>query len=681
MKKTGTYNILFTLAAILLTTFIQAQRPGAIRDIGNRARTIGNPGNAGSAGRSDSLRRRNNNEDSITVSIYYLDSVRAYRLDSNMGDYTRRYPIPGTHIYLGNVGSATRSLLFAPPARSGFDPGFHAFDVYKWKLETVRFYNTTRPLTELSYTLGSGLEQQIELLHTQNIKPYWNAAFHYRLINAPGIFKSQKTNHNNLMLTSWYQAPKKRYNNYFVILNNKIQAGESGGMSNDQNYLDNPLYADDRFTIPVNIGGSSPYTRNPFNTNLLTGNRYTELTALMRQQYDLGRKDSIVTDSTVIPLFYPRLRFEHTLRYGAMNYQFLDFLPVDSSFFISRYDTSYMGSDSFQLADRWKVVSNDFSIYTFPDAKNLQQFLKAGIEHQVIRGFLNTGNHAFFNIIGHGEYRNRTRNAKWDMLAFGKLHLGGYNAGDYHAYVSLQRLISPRLGTLQAGFENINRSPTFQFDRRSSFYLDDDTKSFGKENTAHIFGRLNNDRLRLQLGADYYLVSNYLYVKDYFKLEQENALFNVLRLSALKTIKISKHWNWHAEVYLQQKTGATEVNFPSLYTRNRIAYEGSFGFKNLDISTGTEIRYHTPYKADNYSPVLGEFFYQDSVTISNLPDIHAFVHFRIKAFRAYFRLENLNTARVLTGDGFGFSNNNLAAPGYPTPGLLMRFGIYWTFVN
>src|SRR5206468_7463087 len=143
-----------------------------------------------------------------------------------------------------------------------------------------------------------------------------------------------------------------------------------------------------------------------------------------------------------------------------------------------------------------------------------------------------------------------------------------------------------------------------------------------------------------------------------------------------------KHWNCHADVYFQQVVGNAPLNVPVIYTRNRIAYEGNLGFKNLDIALGTEVRYHTPYKADDYSPVLGQFFYQDSISISNnLPNISAYIHFRIRSFKAFIRAENLNTARKMSTGGFGFTNNNLVAPGYPLPGLQFRLGIYWSFVN
>ncbi|MBK7306881.1 MAG: hypothetical protein IPI88_07440 [Chitinophagaceae bacterium] len=115
-----------------------------------------------------------------------------------------------------------------------------------------------------------------------------------------------------------------------------------------------------------------------------------------------------------------------------------------------------------------------------------------------------------------------------------------------------------------------------------------------------------------------------------------------------------------------------------LFTRTRLAYEGVF-FKNLNLSTGIEARYFTPFESYNYSPVMGQFTPQDTFKLKNLPDIAAFFHFRIKSFSAFIRAENLNT--VSFANGFGFTNNNFAAPHYPTQGFILRFGIRWGFVN
>ncbi|MEI9912949.1 MAG: hypothetical protein WDO71_26895 [Bacteroidota bacterium] len=86
-----------------------------------------------------------------------------------------------------------------------------------------------------------------------------------------------------------------------------------------------------------------------------------------------------MTDSTVIPLFFPRLRFEHTFQYGQFKYEFRDYIG-DSAYYKDNYGLTLGGPiDTVQSKDQWKEFINDFSIYQFPDAKNLQQFIK--VEH------------------------------------------------------------------------------------------------------------------------------------------------------------------------------------------------------------------------------------------------------------------------------------------------------------
>lgn len=682
MPRFSIKYLLFSGIGLLSWMCLSAQEPQMMQQMGNRIRNMGGAFNSAGGG-TDSLQHRDKNADSITISFRYLDSTRSYKLDTTVGDFHRRYPVPATWIHLGNTGNAARSLLFLPEMNAGFDPGFHAFDVYKWKLENVRFFNTTRPYSELNYFLGSRTEQIIELLHTQNIKPNWNFSFQYRLINGPGFFKSQKTNHNNYIFTSKYQSKNLRYNNYFVLLGNKLSSAENGGIIDTGTVrpLDDPNFKD-RFIIPTYIGDKESFSSNFFSTKFNTGNRYNLFTAVLRQQYDLGRKDSVVTDSTVIPLFYPRLRFQHTLQWDQERYVYQDYIG-DSVYYKTYYDTALRRpTDSLILRESWKIMSNDFSIYQFPDAKNLHQFIKLGINFQIISGELSSGKSSFVNTFGHAEYRNKTRNQKWDIEANGKLFFTGFNKGDFEAHISLESMIGKKLGYIKAGFENVNRTPSFVFDSRSSFYLLKSAESFAKENTTHVFASYFLPKFKLRLTGHYYLLTNYSYLTNYYQLKQESTLFNVLQVAVQKTFKVGKRWNWHTDIYLQQRIGDAPVNLPLIYTRNRFAYEGNLGFKNLDIAMGLEAKYRSAYKADGYSPALGRFFYQDSITIkNNLPDITAYVHFRIKPFKAFIRAENLNTARVTSGGGFGFTGNNFVAPGYALPGLQIRVGVYWGFVN
>lgn len=650
-----------------------------IRGAGGRMRQLGNRMSGGAS--NDSLKRRDNNEDSITIRFRFLDSTRLQMMDSSINDYSLRFTMPATYINLGNNGTASRNLLFSPLMQAGWDPGFHAFDNYKITTDKVKFYNTTRPYSELNYQIASRSEQIIDLMHTQNIKPNWNFAFRYRLINSPGFFKNQKSNHNNYLFNTWYQSINKRYNAFLIILANNLQVGENGGIVDTSStpVLKDPIYRD-RYNITTKLGGDPVYGSNFFSTDVGTGNRHSDFNVVLRQQYDLGRKDSLVTDSTVIPLFYPRLRFEHTFKLSSQQYNFRDYLG-DSAYYYDHYQQTLPDfNDTIIVQDKWREISNDFSIIQFPDANNLQQFFKVGANLQLLQLSNVKGSSNFYNINGHAEYRNRTRNGKWDMAAIGDLYFAGLNAADYRFGATLQRYVGKRKGYFQLGGENINRRPSFVFDSRSAFNFLSQPADLKKENIVHLHASLYQPALKLKLTGHYYLVTNYSYLRNFYEWTQESTVFNTLQIGAQKTFHLGKSWRWHADVYFQQVVGNAPLNVPTIFTRNRIGYEGNLGFKNLDLAFGAEVRYHTDYKGDDYSPLMASFQYQDTTTVRNqVPHIAGYIHFRIRSFKFYFRAENLNT--ISTRNGFGFTNNIIETPAYPYPGMIMRFGIFWNFVN
>jgi hypothetical protein len=682
------------LAALGNTTYAQED---FMRKAQGRLGSMG-----GSGGTGDSIQHRTGLEDSITIRFRYLDSSRMRGFDSVLYDFTKVFPTPWDQVHLGNFGTASRHLLFSPLQQAGWDPGFHAFDVYKLRVDETRFYNSTRPYSELNYLLGSKSEQFIRLMHTQNIRYNWNISIEYRLLNSPGTFVSQNTNHNNYRITSWYQSPNKRYQNFFVLVANKLQSAENGGIVSESLLDSTQTSYKERSNIPTNLG-ADPTTGgiiNPFNTNIGTGNFYTNATYLFRQQYDLGQKDSIVTDSTVVPLFYPRLRLEHTISYNTYHYRYKDQLP-NTEYYGSLYNIKPFGDsarqelDTIYIRDYWKSMVNDFSIYTFPDAKNAQQFFKAGVSWQTLQGSFDTGTVTknYYNFLVHGEYRNKSRNQKWDIEANGNFYINGLNAGDYHAYLSLKRLISRQIGYLQLGFQNTNRTPSFIFDPQSSFYLDSKWNiirisdpgryssivELKKENITNLFASFEQPKLKLKLTGNYFLVTNYTYFSSFYERAQASSLFNVLQVSAEKIFRLGRNWNWKTWIVMQQRIGDGPVNLPLISTRNQIGYDGTLGFKNLRISFGLESRYFTEYKAPQYSPVIGQFVFQDTANVRmKRPDIGAYLHFRIKSFTAYVRAENLNTINPTEG---GFTKNNVPTIGYPYPGMQIRVGIYWSFVN
>jgi hypothetical protein len=631
----------------------------------------------GGGGSKDSLEHRK--DDTASITFRYLDSSRLQKLDSEVYNFYLRYPLQPSFVDFGNIGTASHNLVFNPFMKPGWDGGWHAYDPYVYTNETAKFYNVTKPYSELGYMLGTNAEQMINLITTQNITRNWNAFFQYRLINSPGTFGNQNTNHNNYRFTSWFQSKNKRYQAFLIMLGSKLQSAENAGIQNNSD-LDSATYTN-RFTIPTNIGNPQTFAgiNNPFGVQISTGTFYTTGFFTLRQQYDIiGLRDSVVTDSVVIPLFYPKFRAEQTISYFTYHETFNDYSP-DTSYYI--HNLNFISTpDTMHLSDLWHNLTNDFSLYSFPDSKNSQQFLKAGISFQTMNGTYVQGQLSLYNLFIHGEYRNKTRNKKWDVEAFGNFYVNGYNAGDYNVYISLQRQISRNLGYLQVGFENVNRSVSMAWTQQSSFGFGV-TQAFNKENVIHLFGSINQPKLQLTLSGNYYLLNNYPYFDKYYLAAQATNPFNVLVISADKRFALTRHLILRANVILQKEAGASPVHIPLFVTTGQIGYEGKFGLKNLIIEFGMEFRYFSPYKADAYSPVIGQWFTQDQPIAEHLPDLTAYVNFRIKSFVAYFRTENLNTAQVTPALGFGFTNNNFVAPSYPNAGLIIRFGIYWSFLN
>ena len=677
--KRPVFTILFSL--LLSSSFAQIdrviQKTKSVKSGNTQTPNDANPAAQKSgAPRKDSLgfEHRDDARDSISITYRYLDSTRRNTLDSSINDFDTYFSVPSSWQYLGNNGAAAFPLIFNPYIKAGWDAGFHSFDVYKFTQENSKFYKTTRPFSSLSYQLASGKEQMLKAAHTQNPRPNLNVGFDYRLISAPGLFTSQNNNHNAYRLFGNYQGKRKRYNAYLIIVGNTIRASQNGGIRNDSFLLD--PNSKSRFSVPVNLGNDIKFTSNPFVTTVSTGNTYKDFNFFFRQSYDLGKRDSlIVNDSTTEYLFYPKLRAQYSLSTHSYQYNFIDVWP-DSAVYKDWYDIHVdRPRDTFSRTEKWKLINNDFSLIQFPDTKNTAQFFLAGITYQSIQGKLRSGDIADHNIIMHGEYRNRTRNKKWDVLLKGSLYLNGFNGGDYEVAASLSRYLNKKLGDVNLFFTNVSRTASFVFDNRSSYNLGN-SNNFNKENITSFGATATNPFFTL--GFKNHLLTNYTYFSDYYHSTQYSKPINLLQVFASKKIRISKSWNYYADATLQQTDGASPVKVPFFFTRGRLAYEAKL-FKNLKLSTGLELRYYTAYKANNYSPLISQFIPQDTFILKNLPDVSLFVHFRIKGFSGYVRGENLNTISVK--NGFAFVNNNSAVPHYPIQGALLRFGIQWWFVN
>ena len=201
-------SILFFVLLLTLVQYeVNAQTP--IGEFDTPAR----PGSFSPKGKkTDSLQKRDQLADSITLYYKYYNTNELSKLDTSINDFFIHYPIPYTAYNLGNLGNASKSYLFNPITKAGWDAGFHSYDTYFYTLAQTPFYETTRPYTEFAYLLGGKGEQLVEIKHTQNNKQQFNFSFDYRFSNAPGSLKNQSANLNNMRITAHFQSKRKRAN-------------------------------------------------------------------------------------------------------------------------------------------------------------------------------------------------------------------------------------------------------------------------------------------------------------------------------------------------------------------------------------------------------------------------------------------------------------------------------------
>lgn len=628
----------------------------------------------GGGGATDSLQKRDKAEDSIAIYYRLYNSLAIRNMDTSVNDFFSKFILPYSNYNLGNLGNASKSYLFNPLQRGGWDAGFRSYEVYNYTLEQTPFYQTTKPYTELGYLLGGKGEQLIELLHTQNKTKQFNYSFAYRFSNAPGNLKNQHANLNNMRITANYQSKRKRYASYWVMLMNKSASSENGGLVNS-NLIDS-LSLNNPYELETRLGISGVSFRNPFNTSIATGTTYKEQNFVWKQTYDIGQKDSVVKDTVTTYLFYPRLRFQNEIKYQSNQFAFADANPLALNY-EQYFNYKLPVGQTMLFQDQWKRFTNEFSLVSFPEKTNPNQFLQVGLGYQQLNfkdTILNWSNH---DIYGLGVYKNKTKNLRWDIQASGKLFLNGYHAGDYEALFSLTSVFNKKGDQVALWLQNSNRTPSFNRLGITAFPISK-LSTIDKENIIELGAMWDQKSRGLTASFQYKLIQNFQYFGSGYQPLVYDKAMSYIKGTVSNQLKLSTHWNWYNELSLQLVDPNAPLHLPVIFTRQRLAFEGNF-FKNLFLSTGLELIYHSAFQPDAYMPLTGQFYLQDQFTTNNRPIANAFLNFRIKRFKGFIRMEQLNTL-LATSNQLG-TRYQFTAPNYLGTGTWLRVGIWWNFIN
>ena len=632
--------------------------------------------------KSDSLQFDKSNTDewhsvdvNIKVRYKYLNSDNIHSPDSSIHTYHRKSYLQPWRVDLGNYGTATQNLMFTPEDRLGPTLGYKALDIYRIDADSLRFYNTTAPYSVFDFRLGSKLEQQVSILHTQNIKPNWNFAFEYNRVSSQGFFLLQRTSHDAGSFSTNYQSINRRYKLKAGVVYNKNIQDENGGII-DTSQLTNEDF-NERSNLDIayaNAAASSATVPRSLVTNTLR-----DYSVVLQHGYSWGKTDTLYNeDSTKMSIEYiPRFSISHHSRLSNQQLTYKDLRP-DSLRYAPFFAQAFVGdgSDSVFTRQKLNTFDNALLLNGFLGKEDKQVQFSAGAGLQIDKFSTRFLVDAEFvtitsNYIIAQVRKDAVEDGQFFYSGEAKFYVTGAAAGNSLLHLALGKGVGDGLAVLKAGVQqNINNAP-YNYTTYINQY-DTITNTFNKESITKLYFEVASSRYHFNIGIRNYLVSNYLYMNAGQLPDQYAPAFNLLQVSAQKAFK------WRGvvldnEILYQQFAAGAPVNVPLLMGRHQLSYE-RYIFRNaLKVAIGGQMRYHSPYNTARYSPIFNRFYYNDTYLLTNDPVYALFFNFKIKRFRAYVMVDQF---QQLFNPG-----NYINLPGYPAQDAMIRFGFSWVLLK
>lgn len=611
------------------------------------------------------------------------DSTQVFPLDTglnNFENYSPLYQPRDPKIGLGSLGLPERDLLFEPSKTIGFDVGQHFLDAYIMTPQDIQYYKARVGYTNLSLFDSGVKEQLFKAIHTQNINPQLNVGLNLNFIGSQGFYARQNVGDMNLALFSWYESKNKRYNllaNYIV---NTLKTPENGSITDDAIFTTpaSSQYATTQ-NLPVRLYDSQD--------DIHTSGLY------LKQYYYIGKIDSSKKGSGNANVL-PTQRIGYTFYTNSTRSTFFQDEPDDFNVFPDYYYSSTYSRDSLTVSH----IQNAFS-YTFylrgkstgviknelkldlglvQDYYHYQQFVTdTGVINTYGR-IIQTDrkqNNSFQDITlkGRAGYRFSDKillDADIEQIAAGR------DFGNFLYDGKLTLSGGRKAGRIILEAYSQSTSPPLAYtDWISNHFIFHNSFDNQKTNSASF--NYINDALQLDLKAEYFLISDYLYFSAQpngidATPTQLHSPINLLKVSLGKNL-VFGHWHFDNYVVYEKSDYQSTLRIPDIYTYSNLYYSKLL-FQVLHSSLGMSVRYNTPYAAPSYAVGLGQFYNNTpNLTFSSYPI--AAVYFKATLIRTNIMLEYDYANQGLFSNGYYMVNR------YPGPNALLKIGVSWTFYN
>ena len=626
-----------------------------------------------------------------SVRLWYLDGYGAFQ-DSSKLDTLQDYfhifhPVYRkekvlTATYLGNYGTPAIDNNFL---NRQFETSYffaQSRDAYILSPGKLQYFNTHTPYTRLDFSQSENKsrnnETRFNVIHSQNINPWWNFTFRVDLAKSDGQYVSQESRNNSVSLYSSYVKDNWKIHTGFIT--NSLQNNENGGLASDSLLFDQK---DARYWKVNLVKSNSRFSNNYFFAN---------------GEYRFGKY--IETVDAEEDIFRPIMGFILSSEVSTNKHQFEENEDASNDFFENTYYPDFYTTDTI----RFNRISNLLQLKQYENADRKYSFGKrAFIGIEINRGSMpgelveNPSQFAYptmvfgtppdtwepdsivlrndikysNSFVGGGIFRETGRFWKWNFE--GKFYLTGRNAGQTELTGLIYKpfpFFGDSLASISFDGTIENRVPDYFQER---FYSNHYRwqQSLDMEQRMTVGGTFRMPKRNFELGAKYAIINNFMYNDT---LGIPNQTSNEILILSAYLDKDFHYRGLHLRTRLLWQKASNEeyIHLPEWSA----FVSGYFQFtisKVLLTQIGSDVRYNTKYYADAYATSTGLFYLQNEKKYGDYPYIDVYASLRLKRTRVFFKYMNVGTHFI--------KGEYMTAQHYPMNRATFRLGVSWAFYD
>ncbi|PWA04430.1 putative porin [Flavobacterium psychrotolerans] len=557
-----------------------------------------------------------------------------------------------------NEGQTYNTLQFGLNAFSPYPEfGYKAKHFNYLEANKINYYSVATPLTEMYFKTVMQQGQSSDVLITLNTSERLNFSMAYKGLRSLGRYINQLSSTGNFRFTTSYATKNKRYFLNAHYTGQDFLNGENGGITTLEDFESKNSDYKERQRLEVYLKDAKTFMKGKriffdhnFRVNTTQGNNNLWITHQFNYEnkffeYNQATVTSTIGDKSINRFGDPFVSsgINDQVRYNKM------YNKVGAV-----YENTTLGKFQFFVDDfRYNYYYNAIFV----------------LSNQVIPSSINDNINSFG---AQYEYRKK----KWNGVFLYSNSITNQSLTNIDG--SLKYKINDK-NQLSFQYQNMNKLPNHIYNLHQSSYVNYNWfNNFKNEKINNIQINANTQWFNATLQAA--TLNDFLYFEDKstndsIQLVTPKQYANTINYLSVKVNKEIKFWKLALDnTVLYQKVDQQNdvLNVPRLVTRNTLYWSDYYFKKALYLQTGITFNYFTKYYANNYNPVIAEFFVQNKKEIGDFANFDFFVNARIRQTRIFVKAEHFNSA---------LSNTNAfySAPNYPYRDFLIRFGLVWNF--